>query len=46
MVIIVAVCNHWTGLVDWTTELTFDLKLSHKNGNTVKADSVLGLAGD
>ena len=32
--------------LDWTTGLTFDLKLSHKNGNIVKAECVLGLAGD
>ena len=25
-----AVCNHWTGLVDWTTGLTFDDKFSQK----------------
>ena len=47
-----AVCNHWTGLVDWTTGLdwstglTFDLKISHKNGSIVKAECVLGLTGD
>ena len=41
-----AVCNHWTVLVNWTTGLTFDLELSHKNGNTVKPESVLVLAGD
>ena len=28
--VIKAVCNHWTGLVDWTTGLTFDLKYSQK----------------
>ena len=36
----------WTGPLDWTTGLTFDVKLSHKNGNIVKAEYVLGLAGD
>ena len=35
----------WTGPLDWTTGLTFDLKLSHKHGNIVKAECVLGLAG-
>ena len=33
----------WTGPLDGTTGLTFDLKLS---GNIVKAECVLGLAGD
>ena len=26
------VCNYWTGPLDWTTRLTFDLKFSQARG--------------
>ena len=43
---VIAGLDWWNGPLNWTTGLTFDLKLSDKNGNILKAECVLGLAGD
>ena len=33
------VCKQWTGLLDWTTGLTFDLKFNHEIGHACQINS-------